>query len=182
MIEVVIDFFWRVGHWSYLLLFIATMLESAAFLGLFVPGETLTVLAGVLVSAGLLGLPESMAVAAFGAAAGDSIGYELGRHFGRPWLLAHGGKTVLIARFVGILRALAPFIAGASRMPYRWFLLFNVLGAVLWAVSFVSLGYALGASWWIVEKWAGRIGMIVGVLVIVACLVWLRSRRHGRAR
>lgn len=203
MIELLVDFFWRVGHWSYLLLFIAAMLESAAFLGLLVPGETLTVLAGVLVSAGVLGLPESMAVAAVGAAVGDSIGYELGRHLGRPWLLAHGprvglrhttlqrldelfarhgGKTVLIARFVGILRALAPFIAGASRMPYRWFLLFNAMGAVLWAVAFVSLGYALGASWWIVEKWMGRIGMIVGVVVIVASIVWLRRYRHRRVR
>lgn len=203
MVELLVDFFWRVGHWSYLLLFIATMLESAAFLGLLVPGETLTVLAGVLASAGLLGLPESMAVAAVGAAVGDSIGYELGRHLGRAWLLAHGpriglrhtalqrldelfvrhgGKTVLVARFVGILRALAPFIAGASRMPYRWFLLFNVMGAVLWAVAFVSLGYALGASWWIVEKWTGRIGMIVGVVVIVTSILWLRRYRHRRVR
>jgi undecaprenyl-diphosphatase len=203
MVELLVDFFWRVGHWSYVLLFVATMLESAAFLGLFVPGETLTILAGVLVSAGLLGLPESMAVAAVGAAVGDSIGYELGRRLGRPWLIAHGarvglrhtvlqrlddlfarhgGKTVLIARFVGILRALAPFIAGASGMSYRWFLLFNVLGAVLWAVAFVSLGYALGASWWIVEKWTGRIGMIVGVLVIVTCLMWLRSQRRRGTR
>jgi membrane protein DedA with SNARE-associated domain len=201
MLELLVDFFWRVGHWSYLLLFVAAMLESAAFLGLFVPGEMLTILAGVLVSAGLLELPQSMAVAAAGAAIGDSIGYELGRSLGRPWLLAHGarvgvrqtalqrldelfarhgGKTVLIARFVGILRALAPFIAGASRMPYRWFLLFNVMGAVLWAVAFVSLGYALGASWWVAEKWIGRIGMIVGVVIVVTAIIWLRRYRHRR--
>jgi undecaprenyl-diphosphatase len=201
MIEHLVDFFWRIGHWSYLLLFVAALLESAAFVGLFVPGETIAVLAGVLVSAGLLDLPQTVAVAAVGAAVGDSIGYELGRYLGRPWLLTHGprvgvrhtalqrldelftrhgGKTVLIARFVGILRALAPFIAGASRMPYRRFLLFNVIGAVLWAVAFVSLGYVLGASWWIVEKWIGRIGMIVGVVVIVAGVVWLRSYRRRR--
>ncbi len=203
MVEALVDFFWRVGHWSYLLLFVAAMLESSAFLGLFVPGETLTILAGVLVSAGVLELPESITVAAAGAAIGDSIGYELGRHLGRPWLLKHGarvgfrhtallrldelfarhgGKTVLIARFVGILRALAPFIAGASRMPYRWFLLFNVIGAVLWAVTFVSLGYVLGASWWVAEKWIGRVGMTAGVVAIVATVIWLRRRRHRRAR
>jgi membrane protein DedA with SNARE-associated domain len=67
-------------------------------------------------------------------------------------------------------------------MPYRWFLLFNVMGAVLWAVAFVSLGYALGASWWIVEKWTGRIGMIVGVVVIVTSILWLRRYRHRRVR
>ena len=55
-------------------------------------------------------------------------------------------------------------------------------GAVLWAVAFVSPGYALGASWWIVEKWAGRIGMIVGVVVIVASIAWLRRYRHRRVR
>ena len=203
MIESLVDFFWHVGHWSYLLLFVAAMLESAAFLGLFVPGETLTILAGVLVSAGVLELPESITAAAAGAAIGDSIGYELGRHLGRPWLLEHGarvgfrhtalrrldelfarhgGKTVLIARFVGILRALAPFIAGASRMPYRRFLLFNVMGAVLWAVAFVSLGYVLGASWWVAEKWIGRVGMAAGVVAIAAAVLWLRRRRHRGAQ
>jgi undecaprenyl-diphosphatase len=202
MVERLVEFFTQVGHWAYLVLFVATTLESAAFLGLLVPGETLTIVAGVLVSADVLGLGETIAVAAGGAVLGDSIGYELGRKLGRPWLFAHGprvglrrrtlarldglfarhgGKTVVIARFVGFLRALAPFVAGASRMPYRAFLLFNVIGAGLWAAAFVSLGYALGASWWIAERWIGRAGLVVGTLVVVAAIAWLRRRGHRHA-
>jgi membrane protein DedA with SNARE-associated domain len=137
------------------------------------------------------------------AAVGDSIGYELGRHFGRPWLFTHGprvglrhavvhrlddlfarhgGKTVLIARFVGILRALAPFVAGSSWMPYRRFLLFNLAGAVLWAVAFVSLGYVLGESWRVAEKWVGRAGLVGGAVILLAAIIWLRRRRVHRAR
>src|SRR5439155_12943982 len=135
-------------------------------LGLVVPGETLVVLGGALANAGMLELPETIVAVVLGAIVGDSVGYELGRVLGRPWLerhgrligahagaLArvdalferHGGKAVVLGRFVGILRALAPFAAGASRMPYRTFLAYNVLGAVLWGPALVLLGYVLGA-------------------------------------
>jgi undecaprenyl-diphosphatase len=133
---------------------------------------------------------------------GDSIGYEMGRRLGRPWLARHGerfgfhghrlgqidslfarhgGKTIVLARFVGFLRALAPFVAGAARMPYSRFLLFNVVGAWLWALSFVLLGYVLGASWRVAERWMGRVGLIVAVLVLAAAGLSLRwARRTDR--
>ena len=141
------------------------------------PGETIVILAGVLCSVGVLDLPETIAIATVGAVIGDSIGYELGRHLGRPWLekhgrlvgmhggvlarvdllfARHGGKAVLIGRFVGFLRALAPFVAGTSRMPYRRFLLYNALGGAVWATAFVLLGYFLGASWTVAERFSGR--------------------------
>jgi membrane-associated protein len=87
-----------------------------------------------------------------------------------PWLICsstsrrdalfvrHGGKAVVVARFSGFVRALAPFVAGAAGMPYPRFLRFNVIGARLWAIGLVTLGYVLGASWWIAERWAGRVG------------------------
>lgn len=198
MIDYVADLVWRLGHWSYLVVFLGATLESAAFLGLLVPGETLVILAGVLVSAGVLGMPEAMTVATAGAVLGDSIGYELGRHLGRPWLAKHGtrvgfherrlqrmdelfarhgGKAVLLGRLIGFLRALAPFVAGASRMPYRRFLLFNVAGAMLWAIGFVLLGFVLGESWQVAERWVGRAGLAGGVLVLAAVVVWLRRHR-----
>lgn len=154
---------------------------------------------------GVLDLPQTIAVATVGAIIGDSIGYELGRHLGRPWLERHGrlvgmhggvvtrvdalfeqhgGKAVFIGRFVGFLRAMAPFVAGTSRMPYRYFLFYNALGAALWAVAFVLLGYFLGESWTVAERWIGRIGLVIGLLIVGAAVLWIyriRQRRSERS-
>jgi len=72
------------------------------------------------------------------------------------------------------------FVAGASRMPYRRFFVYNALGAVLWAVAFVLLGYVLGASWQVAERWVGRTSTILGgIAAVVALVLWLRRRRTG---
>jgi membrane protein DedA with SNARE-associated domain/membrane-associated phospholipid phosphatase len=185
----------QLGHWSYLIIFLGATLESAAFLGVAVPGESLVLLGGFLAARGVLHVGDLVVLVCVGAILGDSIGYELGRFLGRPWLLRyghwvglrgehvarvdgffhrHGGKTVLIGRFVGFLRALAPFVAGASGMLYRRFLLYNALGAVVWSVSFVLLGYFVGASWALVEHWVGRASAVLAVvLLLVAALAYL---------
>ncbi|MEP7328695.1 MAG: DedA family protein, partial [Betaproteobacteria bacterium] len=168
MLDYLIHLVDRLGHWGYLILFVGAMLESAAFLGVIVPGESLVLVAGFFAAQGLFDLGDLIVVVAIGATLGDSIGYELGRFLGRPWLLRfghrvginpgrlsrvdaffvrHGGKSVFLGRFVGFARALVPFLAGASRMPYRVFLPYNALGAVLWSIVVVLLGYFLGASW-----------------------------------
>jgi membrane protein DedA with SNARE-associated domain len=199
VLEQTMDVISRWGHWSYLLLFLGATLESAAFLGLLVPGESLVLASGFLAARGVFAVDELIVVVALGAILGDSLGYELGRRLGRPWLLragrwvglraAHldrseavftryGGPTVLFGRFIGVLRALAPFIAGAVRMPYRQFLLYNLLGGVLWAMGCVWLGYGLGASWQVAEWWLGRASLLVGgVLVLVGGIAWLWQRR-----
>jgi len=200
MIDQLFELATRLGHWTYALVFIVATLEAAAFLGLFVPGETLTVTAGILVSAGILELVPTLLAAAMGAVLGDSIGYEMGRRLGRPWLERHGqrfgfhpsrlaqidalfarfgGPAVVVARFVGLLRALTPFVAGAARMPYPRFLLFNVIGASLWAITFVLIGYFLGASWWIAERWVGRASLIVAIVVLVVAFLALRRVRRA---
>lgn len=184
----------RLGEWAYLLIFLVAALESAAFLGIFVPGESIVLIAGFFAAQGSLDLGDLIPLIAIGASLGDSLGYALGHHLGRDWLLRygkwfgirarhlervdgffarHGGKTVLVSRFVGFVRVLAPFMAGSSRMPYRYFVGFNVLGALLWSVSFVLLGYFLGASWRVAEQWIGRASIIVGggILFILA-LFW----------
>src|SRR3569832_2204853 len=151
MIERLVGFIGRVGHWGYLIIFLGATLEASAFLGVFVPGESLVLIGGFLANRGQLDLGDLIALVAAGAVIGDSIGYELGRYLGRPWLLRygrwaglrpehldrvdravekHGGKPVFFGRFVGFLRALVPFIAGASRMQYRQFLFYNALGGI----------------------------------------------------
>ena len=168
------------------------------------PGETITIIGGVLASFGIFRLAPTLTVAITGAIVGDNIGYWLGRRLGRPWLdqhghriglrpdmlarvdalfARHGGKAVLIGRFVGFLRAMAPFTAGASRMSYATFLINNAIGATVWGFFFVLLGYSLGASWPIAERWLGRVGIVVGTLVIVATVIWLkRGKKRKGAR
>jgi len=195
VLDQLITFASRLGHWGYLLIFLGAALESAAFLGLIVPGETLVLAGGFFAAQGLLDIGDLVAVVAIGAVVGDSIGYELGRHLGRTWLLQHGrsvglrahhlervdgffarhgGETVFFGRFIGVLRALAPFVAGSAHMPYRQFILFNAVGGVVWATTFVLLGYFLGASWQQAEGWIGRASAIVGAAVLlIAVLIWL---------
>jgi membrane protein DedA with SNARE-associated domain len=202
VLDAIIDFAWRVGPWGYVIVFLGAALESSAFLGLLVPGESLVIASGALASAGLFTLPTLIMVVSAGAVIGDTIGYELGRRLGRSWLVRrgkrlgfdrerleavdafferHGGKAVLIGRFIGFLRALAPFVAGASRMPYLQFLFYNVVGGVVWTVACVLLGYSLGAAWPVAEKWVGRVGLVVGLIVIAVAVALLRRRRR-RAR
>ena len=153
----------------------------------------------MLSSFGVLELPQTLIVAVAGALIGDNTGYWLGRRLGRPWLerhgrlvgmhggmlrrvdelfARHGGKAVLIGRFIGFLRAMAPFAAGASCMPYARFVAFNAVGATAWGIFFVLLGYFLGASWHIAERWIGRVGIVAGTLVLVATVWWLRRHRR----
>jgi membrane-associated protein len=93
------------------------------------------------------------------------------------WFTRHGGKTILLGRFVGLLRALAPFVAGVSVMPYRRFLPYNAAGAVLWATCFVLLGYGLDVGWRRVEHWTNAVGVLLaGGVALLLGLVWLRRR------
>lgn len=199
MLEYLLDLVARLGHWSYLIIFLMAAGECAAFAGLLVPGESLVLASGFFAHQGVLELDAVMAAAGLGAILGDNVGYLLGLRLGREWLLRygarvgvtkarldraeaffsrHGPKAVFVGRFVGFARALVPFVAGASRMPYRRFVLYDALGAALWTVTFVLLGYGLGASWRVAERWMGRTSMLLaGAIAIAGLVLWLRRRR-----
>ena len=166
-----------IGQWAYLAIFLVVSLESAAFLGFFMPGEALVFLGGFLASRGVLDVRLLIPLVAVAAILGDSIGYELGRllqksgflRYGRrlglreehwkrldDFFQRHGGKTVFLARFSAFFRILVPFFAGAARLNYLHFLLFNVLGGITWAAGSVAIGYWAGASWQVVGHWIGR--------------------------
>lgn len=141
------------GPVACLVVAVLAALEASAFVGLFIPGELALLTGGYIAHQGNASLGLMMGAAAAGAIAGDSLGYEIGRRFGpalqasrlgrkvgaerwqraEAYLGAKGGRAVFAGRFVGVLRALVPAVAGATRMPYRRFLAWNALGAIIWA-------------------------------------------------
>jgi membrane protein DedA with SNARE-associated domain/membrane-associated phospholipid phosphatase len=195
MLDHLINFVGHLGHWGYLVIFIVVALECQALLGLVMPGESLVLVGGFFAEQGLLDLRVLIFVISIAAILGDSIGYELGRHLGRGWLLKHGrrfrlrqehldrvdgffvrhgGKAVFGSHFLHLLRALMPFVAGARRMRYLKFLLFNAVGCIVWATVFVSLGYLTGKTWRVAAKWIGAASEIVGgALLLAIALGWL---------
>ena len=180
-----------IGRWGYLVIFAAMLLENA---GLPLPGETVTLLGGYAAGSGQLNILGVMGAAAGGAVVGDNIGYWVGRRLGwglilkvgrwlgqspaqleklRDQFLRHAGKSVLLGRFVAVLRVVAGPMAGAVGMPYPKFLLCNVVGATLWATTMVSLAW-LGGRWIPVERMVkGVVEFGLGALVLVALIVLL---------
>jgi membrane protein DedA with SNARE-associated domain len=180
-----------IGRWGYLVIFAAMLLENA---GLPLPGETVTLLGGYAAGSGQLNILGVMGAAAGGAVLGDNIGYWVGRRLGwglilkvgrwlgqspaqleklREQFLRHAGKSVLLGRFVAVLRVVAGPMAGAVGMPYPKFLLSNLVGATLWATTMVSLAW-LGGRWIPVERMVkGVVEFGLGALVLVALIVLL---------
>ena len=195
MLDYLISVAGRLGHWGYLVIFLIIMLECQPFLGFAMPGESLVLVGGFLAGQGVFDLDDLVVVIAMAAIFGDSIAYELGRHLGCDWLLAHGkrfglrqqhldrvdgffmrhgGKAVFASHFLHLLRALMPFVAGSRRMRYMKFLLFNAAGCILWSTGFVLLGYFAGESWRLAAKWIGRASEIAGgALLLIFATIWL---------
>jgi len=202
MLDSLTHFIRLFGSWGYLVVFVIVALECQAILGLFMPGESLVLLGGFLAQQWIFDPAVLVFVIAGAAILGDSIGYELGRRLGLDWLIRsgrrfglrqesldrvdrffarHGGKAVFASHFMHMMRALMPFIAGASRMRYRRFLVFNAAGCIIWATTFVTLGYVLGASWHVAAKWIGRASEIIGGAVLLAIVlgwIWHWLVRH----
>ena len=181
------------GVAAYTMVAVLAFGEAAAFVGLVLPGELAVLLGGVIASSGHVSLWVMLVVASTAAVAGDSVGYEVGRHFGARLLAweplarrvgdrvagiqermrTRGGRVVFLGRWTAALRALVPGLAGMSGMPYPRFLAFNLAGGVAWACTFVLLGYVAGASWRSVEHIAGRASLLLLVLlVLVLALRW----------
>jgi membrane protein DedA with SNARE-associated domain len=176
-------------RWGYGVIFVGMLLENA---GLPLPGETVTLLGGYAAGSGQMQVLGVIGAAASGAILGDNIGYWVGRRAGWPLLLRvggllrqspeqmerlrerflrHAGTSVLLGRFVAVLRVIAGPMAGAVGMPYRRFLVFNAAGACLWAITMVSLAW-LGGRWIPFERMVkGVVEFGLGALVLVALVL-----------
>jgi membrane protein DedA with SNARE-associated domain/membrane-associated phospholipid phosphatase len=205
--DVMLDIGRALGPWTYLVVGVLAFLETGAFIGLIAPGETTVIVGGVVAGQGEISLFVLIAITWACAVAGDIASYTAGRRLGRAWLLRHGdrfkiteerlgsvedfferrgGTTILIGRFIGFVRALAPFIAGTSRMPLRKFLPYDVLGAGAWAATFATLGYVFWHSFDQLTTYVSRglfaFGTVVAVIAALFWLVQLRRNPEKRER
>jgi membrane protein DedA with SNARE-associated domain/membrane-associated phospholipid phosphatase len=201
---VIDDIAQALGPWTYALVGVMAYLETGAFVGLVAPGETVVIAGGVIAGQGEIDLVPLIGLVWICAVLGDTTSFYLGRRLGRRFLerhgprlkitperLAtvegyfdrHGGKTILIGRFIGLVRALAPFIAGTSGIPYRRFIPYSIVGTGLWSTTFCVLGYIFWRSFDRVAHIAGQaiFGFGVTVGVIAAIVVAYKRRAEIRA-
>lgn len=189
--------------WVYVLVAALVFAEDALFVGFVIPGETAAILAGVDASRGHVNLAAAVVVVVVAAIAGDSVGYEVGKHLGsrllqrpflarrsarfdtaREFLARRGGSAVFLGRGVAFLRAVMPALAGTAGMAYRRFLPWNALGGLVWGVGTVVVGYLAGNSYATIAHRLGQgSAVVVAVVVMAAVVVWrLHRRREGRLR
>ncbi len=185
------------GAWTYLLVGALAFLETGAFVGLIAPGEFTVMLGGAVAGQGDISLPLILAITWLCAFAGDTVSFLLGARLGRGFLVKHGrrfritderlkqvegyfarygGRTILIGRFIGLVRALAPFIAGSSRMPYRNFAPFSILGTGLWSAGLILAGYFFAQSLDTVTKVVGQGLLVFAIVIGVAVGIFLAFR------
>ena len=183
----------------YLLVGLLVFAEDALFIGFLLPGETAAILGGVAASLAHASLTAILAIVVIAAILGDTIGYQIGKHYGtrllkarplarrrrrvdqaRTFLARRGGPAVFLGRFVAFLRATMPFLAGTAHMRYRTFLAYNAAGGIVWGVAVVLLGYFAGSSYKRIEHIFGQAAAItVAVAAIISLGIW-QIRRHRR--
>ncbi|MCL1889795.1 MAG: VTT domain-containing protein [Desulfovibrionaceae bacterium] len=187
------------GGWVYLLLFMIIFCETGLVVTPFLPGDSLLFAVGALAGAGALSHPLVMLIVFIPAVLGDQVNYSIGRYLGRrvfekeyrllkrEHLLAaqkfyetHGGKAIILARFVPVIRTFAPFVAGVGKMDRGRFVIFNFTGAAIWVLILVNAGFFMGNRPWVRENFSLVIYAIILIsvlpMVIEGGRAWLRKR------
>lgn len=183
-----------------LLICLIVFIETGLFVGFFLPGDSLLVTAGVFAAAGHLDLGALLLLVSICAVVGDQVGYWIGRRAGqalysrndslifkkrhleraREFYARYGGKTIVIARFVPVVRTFAPPVAGAANMDYKKFVFFNIMGGILWVWSMVLIGYFLGSSVPEIDKHIHIVIAVVVVLSIVPAVIEIVRQRSQK--
>ncbi len=189
------------GLWVYAILFLIVFCETGLVITPFLPGDSLLFATGVVAGAGLLGYAEAMGVLLAAGIIGDAVNYNIGRFVGpsifkrdtrfikKEHLLKanafyekHGGKAIILARFIPIVRTFAPFVAGIALMRPSAFLFYNITGCIIWVGSLVSVGYFLGNTPFARDNF----GAIVYAIIVISVLplvyemgkAWLEKRKE----
>ena len=183
------------GGWTYLLLFLIVFCETGLVITPFLPGDSLLFAAGTFAALGVFRIEAMVLLLIAAAVLGDTVNYWLGHYIGpraftdripllkRQHLVRthnfyerHGGKTIILARFVPIIRTFAPFVAGIGAMSYRRFLIYNVVGGVVWVVLFAYGGYLLGNLPVIKRNFSLVVMLIVMISVMPMVIEFLKHK------
>lgn len=193
LVEIIQNF----GSLSYVLLFLIVFVETGLVIFPFLPGDSLLFASGALAAMGAFNIVLLLIVFFTAAVIGDTVNYQIGKKVGtaikpnsligrvinqekmnkaEDFFNKHGGKTIVIARFMPFIRTFIPFVAGASRMNYRYFFMYNVIGAVLWVGICTIAGYFFGNIPIIKDNFSTVILLIIFVSVLPVVISFLKSR------
>lgn len=187
------------GVWIYALLFLIVFCETGLVVTPFLPGDSLLFVAGSVAAIGSMNVHLLVVLLIVAAILGDNTNYWIGRYIGprvfkrddswffkrtyvdlaNSFFARHGGKTLIIARFVPIVRTYAPFVAGVGRMPMSRFVAFNVVGGVVWVASLTYAGYWFGNLPWVKENLTL---VIIGIILLSLMPGIIEALRHRRGR
>jgi len=187
------------GAWVYAILFAIVFCETGLVVTPFLPGDSLLFVAGALAAAGGMHIGLLIVLLVIAAVLGDAVNYAVGAWFGpkvfrwessrffnrsafdrtHAFYETHGGKTVIIARFMPLIRTFAPFVAGVARMRYARFAMFNVTGALLWVVSLTLAGYWFGNLPWVKQNLTLVILTIIAISLAPVAVAWVKSKVSG---
>ena len=197
--EHLVEIIQQFGNWSYGILFTIVFVETGLVIMPFLPGDSLLFASGALSALGAFSLPIVLVVFLTAAIIGDTVNYHIGQKvgtsipedswFGRlvnkermqiaqDFFNKHGGKTIVIARFMPFVRTFIPFVAGASRMNYGYFLMYNVVGAFLWVFICTLAGYFFGNIPIVKENFSTVLLLIIFVSVVPAIIGALKARKN----
>jgi membrane-associated protein len=170
------------GPWTYAILFAIIFIETGVVIAPYLPGDSLIFAVGAFAAIGAFNLPIILILLILAAILGDSLNYATGKYFGpkvfsrnykwldrkaldksKKFFDTHGAKTIILARFVPILRTFAPFIAGVSNMQYRKFLTYNVIGGALWVSLFMFAGYFFGNLPFVKDNFSL---VVIGIIIV----------------
>ena len=187
------------GSLATVVVFAIVFAESGLMIGFFLPGDSLLFTAGLLSGSVLPPLPVLIVGCSIAAIAGDQVGYAFGKKVGPPlfsrpdsrffkqkhlkqaeaFFERHGSKTIILARFVPIVRTFAPIVAGASKMRYRTFVIYNIIGGVAWATLMLTAGWALGKAFPAIGSSLDYVLLVIIALSLIPVAIeYVRHRRH----
>ena len=191
-----LEFITNYGVWIYAILFLIIFVETGLVVMPFLPGDSLLFAAGALAASTGAMNPYVLVILLFAAAAlGDTLNYHIGKFIGprvfeidsrfinkkhlvytQKFFEKHGGKTIIFARFIPFARTFAPFVAGAGRMDYKYFLSFNAIGAIGWVGSFVTLGYLFGNMPIVKDNFTHLIFGIIIISILPGIIGFIRQK------
>jgi membrane-associated protein len=193
------DFIKDYGTWTYLILFVIVFCETGLVVTPFLPGDSLLFAAGAVAARGSLEAAWLLVLLSAAAIVGDTVNYWIGNYIGprafsgeirflkqeyldrtHRFYEKYGGKTIILARFVPIIRTFAPFVAGIGTMSYGRFIAYNFIGGIAWVAAFVWFGYFFGSIPWVQDHFAAVVAAIIVISVMPMVVEFLKARSRRR--